>query len=269
MTLFKRFAKFLAPVVLLVGGFFTPSDAYAQLVRTNRVNSASADTFGTGAYTSASFTPTANSIVVVTCHAIEESADTIEGTSLTMLDSITSTFTSQVATATSPGWGYGHRQWTSLAGSSPAARTVSCDCGATNVHAYRLFVDDFTGFDTGTPVTGSVVGSDADGNGAASVTLAATPATGDFIYGVASMGISSGTPSVTQGSGFTEQLDALSTGWANWHIETVTGVTSTTVDWVDLNAGAGTNLGGTMSGLIIRVAAGGGGTGIIQKRRRH
>lgn len=230
------------------------------LVRTNRINSASADSFGTGAYASASFTPSADSLVVVWGFGIEESADTIEGTSFTISDSITSTFTSQVATTTSPGWGYGVRCWTSLAGASPAARTVSIDCGATNVHAYRLFIDDFTGFDTGTPVAGSIVGSDADGNGTASLTLAATPAVDDFIYGAAAVGISSGTPSVTPGSGFTELLDALSTGWANWHLQSVTGVTSTNVPWADLNAGVGTNLGAALAALIIKNAAAGGAT---------
>ncbi len=230
------------------------------LARTNRINSASADNFGTGAYTSASFTPTPNSLVVVWGFGIEESADSIEGTSFTILDSIGSTFTSRVATTTSPGWGYGVRCWTSEAGSSPAARTVSIDCGATNIHAYRLFIDDITGYDTGTPVTGAIVGSDADGNGAASVTLAASPVAADIVYGAAAMGISGGSPTVTPGVGFSELLDATSAGWANWHLETITGVTSTTVDWQDLNAGAGTNLGASLAALIIKNAAAGGAT---------
>ncbi len=264
-------AQLSTPVVVVTGVFaLSTQTAEAQLTRTNRISSASADTFGTGAYTSASFTPTPNSLVVVTCFGIDETADVMEGTTLTATDSVGSTFTSEVATNSSPGWGYGHRQWTTLAGSSPAARTVSCDAGATNVHAYRMWIDDFTGFDTGDPTDGAVVGTDADGNGAASVTLAEAPAAGDFVYGVASTGISGGSPSMTQGATFTERLDVTSAGWANWHIESVTGVTSTTVDWVDLNAGAGTNLGGTLSGLIIRVASGGGGgTGIIKKRRSH
>jgi hypothetical protein len=228
------------------------------LVRTNRINSASADNFGTGAYTSALFTPTANSIIVAWGFAIEESADAIEGTSLTALDSLGSTLTSQVATNASPGWGYGARCWTALAGATPAARTMSLDCGATNIHAYRWFIDDFTGFDAVTPVAGAIVGSDADGNGAAALTLAATPTVDDFIYGAAAIGISSGAPSVTPGAGFTELLDALSTGWANWHLQSITGVTSTNVPWADLNAGAGTNLGAALAALIIKNAAAGG-----------
>jgi hypothetical protein len=232
------------------------------LARTNRISSASADSFGTGAYTSASFTPTANSLVVVWGWAIEESADAIEGTSLTVLDSIGSSFTSRVATTSSPGWGYGIRCWTSEAGGSPAARTVSIDCGATNIHAYRLFIDDITGYDTGTPVAGAIVGTDADGNGAASVTLAATPTADDIIYGAVATGINSGTIAVTPGTGFTELLDASSAGWANWELETVTGVTSTTVDWIDLNSSTGSALGSTLAALIIKNAAGGGGISI-------
>lgn len=230
------------------------------LVRTNRVNAASANSFGTGAFVSPSFTPTANSLIVAWGFGIEESADSIEGTSLTALDSIASSLTPQVATTTSPGWGYGIRCWTALAGASPAARTMSLDCGATNVHAYFWFIDDITGFDSVTPVAGSIVGSDADGDGTASLTLAATPTVDDFIYGAAAVGISSGTPSVTPGSGFTELLDALSAGWANWHLQSVTGVTSTNVPWADLNAGAGTNLGAALAALIIKNAAAGGAT---------
>lgn len=225
------------------------------LVRTNRVNQASADNFGTGQFNSPSFTPSANSIIVAWGFGIEESADAIEGTSLTALDSIASSLTSQIATVTSPGWGYGIRCWTALAGSSPAARTMGLDCGATNVHAYRWFIDDITGFDSVTPVAGAVVGSDADGDGAAALTLVATPTADDIIYGAAACGISSGSPSVTPGAGFTELMDALSTGWANWHLQMVTGVTSTNVPWADLNAGGGTNLGATLAALIIKNAA--------------
>lgn len=231
------------------------------LVRTNRINSASADNFGTGNYTSASFTPSANSLVVVWAWVIQEAADVIEGTNLTVSDSLGSSFTSRVATTSSPGWGYGIRCWTMEAGASPAARTVTVGIGGTNAHAYRLWVDDITGYDTTTPVTGAIVGTDADGDGAAALTLAASPTVDDIIYGAAATGISSGTPSVSPGSGFTELLDALSTGWANWHLQTVTGVTSTNVPWADLNAGAGSNLGATLAALIIKNAAAGGGGG--------
>lgn len=229
------------------------------LSRQNLVNAASADTFGTGAFASPSFTPRANSLIVAWGFGIEETADTIEGTSLTALDSISSVLTNRVATNSSPGWGYGISCWTALAGASPAARTMSLDCGATNVHAYRWFIDDITGFDTTTPVAGAIVGTDADGDGAAALTLAATPTVDDIIYGAAALGISSGSPTVSPGASFTELLDALSTGWANWHLQTITGVTSTNVPWADLNAGAGTNLGATLAALIIKNAAAGGG----------
>lgn len=229
------------------------------LSRQNLVNAASADTFGTGAFASPSFTPRANSIVVAWGFGIEETADVIEGTSLTALDSLSSLLTNRVATVTSPGWGYGISCWTALAGASPSARTMSLDCGTTNVHAYRWFIDDITGFDTITPVAGANVNSDADGDGAASVTLLASPTVDDIVYGAAALGISSGTPSVSPGASFTELMDALSAGWANWHLQFITGVTSTNVPWADLNAGAGTNLGGTLAALIIKNAAAGGG----------
>lgn len=229
------------------------------LTRTNRINSASADSFGTGAYTSGSFTPNNSSLLVAVGYGIAETDSGMRGTSLTISDSLgTLTWTARAQTTASPGWSYGISIWTAPV-TTGASMTASLDCGATNIHAYRLWIDDITGYDTGTPVTGSIVGSDADGNGTAALTLAATPDAADIIYGAAAMGISSGTPSVTPGSGFTELMDALSTGWANWELETITGVTSTNVDWADLNAGAGTNLGGTLAALIIKNAAGGGG----------
>lgn len=228
--------------------------------RTNRINSASADSFGTGAYASGAFTPNNSSLLVAIGLAIAETDSGMRGTSLTIADSLgTLTWTARTQTTASPGWSYGLSIWTAPVATG-ALMTASLDCGATNIHAYRFFIDDITGYDTGTPVAGSIVGSDADGNGAAALTLAATPVAGDIIYGAAAMGISSGTPSVTPGSGFTELVDALSAGWANWHIQTVTGVTSTTVDWADLNAGAGTNLGGALAALIIKNASAGGST---------
>lgn len=230
------------------------------LSRQNLINAPSADNFGTGAFTSTSFTPRANSRMLILGYAIEESADAIEGGNLTAADSLALGLTPIIATAASPGWGYGIRAWLSDdVGGSPASRTIALDCGATNVHAYRLWVDDITGIDTTTQFTGAVVGSDADGDGAAALTLAASPTVDDIIYAAAIGGISSGSPTMTPGAGFTELLDALSTGWANWHLQTVTGVTSTNVPWADLNAGAGTNLGATLLAFTIKNAAAGGG----------
>ncbi len=239
------------------------------LSATNRINSASADNHGTGAYTSGSFTPTANSRLVIIGYAIEESADSIEGGSITAADSTGLTLTAIGATTTSPGWGYGIRAWVSdPVGATPASRTIALDCGATNVHAYRLWVDDITGVDAATPITGFIAGSDADGNGAASLTLSATPVAADMVYGAAAMGISSGAGGVTPGATFAELFEASSAGWAVWEAERATGVTSTTVDWVDLNSGAGTMLGGTLLAFIVKNAAGGGSTPRRARLRR-
>lgn len=232
------------------------------LTFTQRIDSASADTFGTGAYTSASFTPTANSYVYVIGWWMNESADSGEGTSLTVADSLTSGFTNITATTSSPGWGYGISAWrtTNDVGGSPSARTVSLDCGANNVHAYRLYVFDISGTpDTTNPTAGPIIGTDADGNNAFNMTLSATPTADDLIVAAVAVGVNSGTIDVGAGTGWSELVDADSTGWAAWQLQALTGVTSASVDWTDLNTNTGTSLGATALAFIIKNSAGGGG----------
>lgn len=213
------------------------------LTRTQRIASTSAATFGTGAYTSGSFTPSNNSLLVVVAFGITTTDGGMRGTDLTISDSVGLTWTSQAATTASPAWSYGIRIWTAPV-TTGTSMTVSVDCGAFSMEFYRLEVFDYTS-DSGSPAAGgNAIGSDADGDGAASITLSATPASASHVIGACITGLGGASGTITSGSGFTEINEAVLTSWAVTETETRTGSTSTTVDWVDVLA-TGTGFGGS------------------------
>lgn len=226
--------------------------------RTSRIASSSAETFGTGAYTSASFTPNNNSLLVAIGFAMEETDTGLEGTSLTITDSAGLTWTSRAATTTSPAWSYGIRIWTAPV-TTGTSMTVSLDAGAFNVHQYRLIVVDYTSYDTGTPVGGTVVGSDADGDGAAAITLSSAPASASEVIAACLTGVFTGSGSVTPGTGWTEIDDSATANWVVYQTQIRTGSTSDSVDWNDVLA-SGTGFGGsTLAAVEIRHVAASGG----------
>ncbi|MCE5292906.1 MAG: hypothetical protein LLG14_27235 [Nocardiaceae bacterium] len=218
------------------------------LTRTQRIASTSAATFGTGAYTTASFTPSNNSVLVVVCAAIQTADGGMEGTDLTITDSAGLTWTAQVATTGSPAWSYGCRIWTAPV-TTGVSMTVSVDCGAFSMEFYRVEVFDYTS-DTGSAaVGGTATGTDADGDGAASITLSSTPATSSHVLAACMTGLGGASGTITSGSGFTEVNESVMTSWAVVETETRTGSTSTTVDWVDVLA-TGTGFGGSVLAAV-------------------
>lgn len=214
------------------------------ITRTQRIASTSGSAFGTGAYTSASFTPSANSLLVVVAMAITTADGGMRGTDLTISDSASLTWTSRAATTASPAWSYGIRIWTAPVGGSPVSMTVSVDCGAFSVEHYRLEIFDYTSSIGECIAAATAIGSDADGDGAASITLSAAPATDSHVIGACFTGLSAGSGTITEGSGFTEINDSSVGGWSVHQTQTRTGSTSTTVDWVDVCA-TGTPFGGS------------------------
>jgi hypothetical protein len=233
------------------------------LTATQRISSTSAGAFGTGAYTSGSFTPSNNSRLVVDCFAIQEADGGMEGTDLVVSDSLGGTWTAITATNNSPAWSYGIRSW-SRDIVTGAAMTVSVDTDASNfdMEFYRLEIYDYTtdlGGGATVTVGGTAIGSDADGNGAASVTLSATPASSSIVVGLCMTGLGGASGTITSGAGFTQRVEAVMASWAVCESETRTGSTSTTVDWVDVLA-TGTGFGGsTLMAYEIAETAGAGG----------
>jgi hypothetical protein len=129
--------------------------------------------------------------------------------------------------------------------------TVSVDCGTTSAEYYRLEIFDFTSSIGECIAAATAIGSDADGDGAASITLSAAPATSSEVIAACFTGLASGTGTITPGSGFTEINDSTVSGWGVQQTEVRTGSTSTTVDWVDVCA-TGTPFGGsTLAALEI------------------
>ena len=99
--------------------------------------------------TSGSFTPSANSLLMV-CAAIESDGSAI---SESISDSLTSSWTKQVVDGGTGDGSYPHKAviWTTEIGGSPSSMTVTVGLG-TSMYNSELVVLDATGYDTTTPV---------------------------------------------------------------------------------------------------------------------
>lgn len=224
----------LLVLVLLACSF----GADAQLTRTDVQQTTSANPFGTGAYTPASFDPCDGCLIVVKAAFIATADDASEGTTLTITDNTGGGplgWTSITATTTSPAWSYGIRAWQVQVGAQ-GSMTVSIDAGATSVEVYHVSVQTFSGYDTADPVGGTGIGSDADGDGAATCTLSESPVSTSEVFGHLFNGLASGTGTATQGADFTELYDATVGGWAIFEGEVDETPTDTSVEWADIAA---------------------------------
>lgn len=227
------------------------------LTLTTRITSKSSDNFGTGPYTSGSFTPSNSCLLCVIATGTSNVAGDpkMTGSKLTITDSAGLTWTSRAATSTAPTWAYGMRAWTAPV-TTGSSMTVTVDCDNEEIFSYGLVAFDVTGYDTGTPVSGDVVGTDADGNGVGALTLAATPATADLAIAAATVQ-TGGAGAITVGTGWTEVYETGETDWWRFQIQSRTGSTSTGVQWDDLST-SGTPYDAVMLAFIIKNAGGGG-----------
>lgn len=219
------------------------------LSRNQHATQSSATAFGTGGYTTGAFTPRDNSLLVIVATANGATNNGLRGTDLTIGDSLgTLSWTSRVATTEGPAASQAIRIWTAPIGTGQSM-TVTIDAGAFDVYQYRVVPLDYTGYDTTTSTGGKITGSDADGAGAASITLDAAPASSDETIGVAV--IETNTGGVTEGAGWTELVDQVTTGWWGMQLQVRTGSTSTSVDWADLDATAGGASQGILAALVV------------------
>lgn len=219
--------------------------------------STSGNAFGTGAYTTASFTPGSGRRLLVVCQAQSQADDAFEGTALTISDSDSSitSWTSITATASSPAWGYGSRAWVSDQGASGSSMTVSLDAGSTAIENYRVTVWDIQDYGG----TGAIIQTTSSNFlTPVSITLSGAPASSSVVVACANVGLGGGTSTVTPASGWTEVEDTTRDSWYNFQIQTRTGSTSTSVDWDDLATGA-SPIGAALMAFEITHAAGGGG----------
>lgn len=232
------------------------------LVATLRANSISATGPGTGTYTSASFTPSANSLLVVAAHGQHSSGSSDPSTDFAISNTGGLTFTAQVNTGDAVPWSHGARIWTAPVGGSPAAMTVSVGTGGLrNMAMLAIAAVDFTGYDTSTPV-GAVGSVNTTTGGVMTVTLGASPAAVSMVFGCAC--VLNGGSSVTPGSGCTELFDTFDAGVPNIiEGQTRTGSTSTSFEWT-ISAPE------KALGVAIEVkAAGVGGTSILRQMMNY
>jgi hypothetical protein len=223
--------------------------------RTRRITPQSGTFFGTGAFVSASFTPADNTKLVVRIGAQSIAGDTLQGSDLTISGG-SLTWTSQVASTTHPGWGYGDRVYTAPV-TTGASMTLTIDAGAFDIHDYLVEVDEFT--EAAAVFVGATAsGSDADGDGAASITLSAAPAATSICLSYAQSASNGGTANtVTPGTSWSEISEIGVNDYTTYQSQERTGSTSTSVDWNDLTA-TGNPLGATLTAIEIIAAAVGG-----------
>jgi hypothetical protein len=137
-------------LTLTLDGVFTRETLLQELSSAN---------FGAGAFTTASFTPDDNSLLVVRVAGQEDNIGGMTGVDLTISGGGL-TWTAQVNTGSSPGWNYGDRIWTAPV-TTGASMTITTDCGAHSMYRYLVEVYQYTGHDA-SPVGGTASGSDAE-----------------------------------------------------------------------------------------------------------
>ena len=223
----------------------TPSARLAQIASTSTTNT----------WTTSSFSPTGNALLVVSGSLLNT---TLEPAVSSVTDTFTGTgsWTIVQASNTTIQQHVGFIAY-ALLGSSPGSGTVTVN---TSNNAIRTAVDvyEVTSVNTSAPVTQSKTGTGTSAT--PSITLDSTPATDSLVFGALSSRATSD-PDITPGSNFTELGEVYSSGGvAQAHIQTEYDAASatTTVDWS--NAPTISNV---MVGIEIAAAASGGGRRIF------
>jgi hypothetical protein len=207
------------------------------LARTNVHSQASTEPFGTGDFTTTSFTPPSLSLLVV-CVATMRVSTATDLTSSITVSGGGWTFTPRVGRGSSTSvYSISQRIFTAPV-TTGASMTLTIGTGGVNMQFYAVSVVAYTGYDTGTPTaaTGSLLVEDTGSpDGAQSFVLSAAPATTSEV--VAAITMDKDAVGTTQGSGWTEIHDLQSGGAGGIQSQIRTGSTSTTVDWADTNTG--------------------------------
>ena len=226
------------------------------LARVNRHQQTSGNAFGAGAFTTTSFTPSDNTLLVCRISAVSQADDGLTANDLTITGGGL-TWTSRVSQTGPTGWAYAERVWTAPV-STGASMTIGADAGAFAIENYRVEVYEYSDYNTGSPVGGIAVGTDADGNDAASITLSATPATTSEVLAFSTVVLNGAAGTfTTEGSGWTELFDTSRDGWWCFESQVRGSSTSTDVSWADLNTLDTLATGAAMVALEIKEADGG------------
>lgn len=215
------------------------------LSRTNLFGgiSNSLGTFGTGAYTSSSFTPPSSSLLVAFISAIENGGATNLLTDLTISDTAGLTWAQRVSQGVATSFSTASAIWTAPV-TTGTSMTMSADCGTRDISEYTMSIVGYTGYDLASPI--GATGSNSQNGGfsgppdPASVTLSGSPAATSEVF--AGVGLDSGSSTgvtVDPGSGWTEIYDVRNQDWGGGQTQVRSGSTSTSVAWDNLRNGGG------------------------------
>lgn len=189
---------------------------------------------GTGAFSTGSFTPPDNSLLVAlvlggTDSPASENSYVTTGGSLTWTKRVFETITYS-------GDGLLIQFWTAPV-TTGASMTVTSTHTGINSYNMSIWPYAYTGYDTGSPIGGTA--SDNDATGTNSLTLSATPASTSEVIAALMLGSATATPTppttgvtVTAGSSFTAILQqTITNSFARWQTQSRTSSTSTAVSW--------------------------------------
>jgi hypothetical protein len=229
------------------------------LARTTYTLQVSGDNHGTGAYTTGSFTPPSNSLLVVVAYLMTASGSggADRSGSLTVSDSQALTWTPRANIGNTNSFALGKRAWTAPV-TTGASMTVSVDCGANDIYKYHVHLYAYTGYDTGSPVGATVTsdqGGSSDGN--FSITLSSAPASTSEVVAAVGIDPGVGVNAMNHGSGWTEIYETIIAQDSGSQSQVRTGSTSTSVAWGGLVTGVGSVV---ALALEIKEGVGGGGS---------
>lgn len=221
------------------------------------------DSAGAISYTTGSFTPPANSLLVLSLWMLNGPGDDVQGGNTVTGGSLTWTRRTLGGGQTSPAPSYTGvgETWTAPVGASPSSMTITITptnnavVGTDNSHLI-FDLDAYTDYKVSSPIGATASGAlSTDGDAATSLTLSANPLATSYVHAGRAAGSDGNDGPATVGSGFTETYDALHSdaGYGALQTQVRTGSTSTNVPWVATSTGHGTFLMWANAGFALEI----------------
>lgn len=224
------------------------------LTRTNQIGAVSAAPHGTGAFTTGSFTPPNNSLLVVIGGGMESSGTTDPSGDFTIAGGGW-TFTSRAVIGMTTTWTIGIRIWTAPVATG-ASMTLAMDAAARNMQFLAISAVAYTDYDAGSPTGATATANFGAGpDGAKSMTLSGAPATTSEVF--AGILMDKEFAGTTPGATYTEIHEVHVGNSGGLQSEIRAGSSSTTVDWVDTHTGAGVIFSAVAAAVEIKQGGGG------------
>ena len=197
------------------------------LVRTNVGHFESAGVQAGTTFTTGSFTPANNSLLVV---AAQLQDATISTDTMTITDTASLSWTARVTTGVDPSFSAHKTVLYTAPVTTGSSMTVTVGTLANGSAEFAVHVFTYTGYNTGTPIGATATGT-STGGGAVTITLSASPALSSEVLASANADSTGGSSEITTGTGWTQQFHASDTANLDAQTQTRTNSTSTTVTW--------------------------------------